>query len=72
MQSEAHRQAVPPLDLRAVIAEGFRQAAAFEDRRMEIVAQAAQVLAELHHLRRDGVELDPLWSPAGKLPSAPP
>lgn len=67
MQAEDHLQGRTASDLVTEVPEGFRQTAALEDRRVEIVAQTVHVLGELRHLRRDGVELDPLRISAGKL-----
>jgi hypothetical protein len=56
-QAEPHREAVPPLDLRAVVAQGLGKAAAIEGRGVEVMAQAAQVLGQLRQAGADGVEL---------------
>ncbi len=72
LQAEPHRQAVPPLDLRAVVAESLGEAAALEDRGMEIVAQAAQILGQFRQAARDGVQLVALGGVLGELPARHP
>ena len=69
LQAEPHRQTVPPLDLRAVVAESLDEAAALEDRGMEIVAQAAQVLGQLRQAAGDGVQLVALRTVLRQLPA---
>ena len=72
LQAEPHRQSVPPLDLRAVVAESLGEAAALEDRGMEVVAQAAQILGHFRQAAGDGVQLVPLRAVLGELPARHP
>jgi hypothetical protein len=71
-QAETHRQRAPPPDLGAVIAERLGQAAPLQDRGVEMMAQAAQVLGRLRQAAADGFELEPLRIRLGKLPAHDP
>lgn len=55
-QAEAHRQAVPPLDLPAGVTEGFGQAPAFQNGGMKLMAQAAEVFTQPGQVRDQGIQ----------------
>ena len=58
-QAEPHRQPVPPLDLRAVIAQRLGQPEPLEDRGVEVVAQAVQIFAQPNQTAAESIQRAP-------------